>query len=279
MAVFPENELLPNLTDHNARVKSDSVYAEYPKSPVSYAEGYRPITYRQFANVINGLAFWLTETLGLGNGEVLAYFGSNDVRYPALVKAGYCIFLTSPRNSIAAQWSLLKSLNYTPFLSPSPRPPPVTAVVEALHLESFSVPSVEDLLSTDYSHFEYDKIYPTHASDKLVVVHTSGSTGLPKPDTRSLETANAHMRMVALESVHGHDDQHGWLKRKKQFLTLPPFHAAGLASVLFFNAPLDMTIIVPSGAGLPTASAMVEAHKQTPFETALLVHSTLNGLL
>ncbi|KAJ5118014.1 secondary metabolism biosynthetic enzyme [Penicillium atrosanguineum] len=282
MEFRPENQLLPNLIDHYARVKPDAIYAEYPRSPVSYAEGYRPITYRQFANVINGLASWLTETFGPGTGEVLAYFGPNDVRYPALVlgavKAGYCIFLTSPRNSIAAHESLLKSLECTKFLFSSPRPPPVTAVVDALQLESLDVPSVEDLLSTKHPHVEYDKTYPEDAADKMVVVHTSGSTGLPKPVVWSLETANAHMRMVALNSVDEHENQHSWLRGKRQFLTLPPFHAAGLASVLFFNAPLELTVIVPSGGGLPTASAMVEAHKEIQFETALLVPSILNEL-
>lgn len=282
MEFRPENELLPHLIDHYARVKPNQIYAEYPKSAVRHAEGYRPVTYRQFANVINGLASWLTETFGPGNGEILAYFGANDVRYPALVlgavKAGYCIFLTSPRNSIAAHESLLKRLDCSKFLSPAPRPPPVTAVVDALQLEAFDVPDVEDLLSKEYPHFEFKKTYPKDAGDNMVVVHTSGSTGLPKPVIWTLETANAHMRMVAINRIEGHDDQHGWLKGKRQFLTLPPFHAAGLASVLFFNAPLDMTIIVPSGAGLPTASAIVEARKQTPFETALLVPSILNEL-
>jgi acyl-CoA synthetase (AMP-forming)/AMP-acid ligase II len=106
IASFTENEILSDLITRYASVKPDSVYTKFPESPVSYVEGYLPITYRQFANVINSLAFWLTETPGLGNGEVFAHFGSNDVRYPALVlgtvKAGYCIFLTSLLSSIAA---------------------------------------------------------------------------------------------------------------------------------------------------------------------------------
>jgi hypothetical protein len=37
----------------------------------------------------------LTKALGPGHGEILAYLGPNDLRYPALVlgavKAGYCV--------------------------------------------------------------------------------------------------------------------------------------------------------------------------------------------
>lgn len=91
----PRVQLIPHTFDHYARVKPDGIYAEYTVSPISYEHGYRPITFRDFSNAVNGLAWWLTETLGPGNGEILPYIGLNDVRYPALiiaaVKAGYCV--------------------------------------------------------------------------------------------------------------------------------------------------------------------------------------------
>ena len=73
------------------------LYAEYPVSTLSYEEGYRRITYRNFANVINGIAWWLQDTLGPGQDfEALAYIGPNDLRYPALIlgaaKAGYTVY-------------------------------------------------------------------------------------------------------------------------------------------------------------------------------------------
>lgn len=91
----PRDQLVPHNFDNYARLKPDAIYAEYTVSPISYEKGYRPITYKEFANAINGIAWWLTETLGPGNGEILPYIGLNDVRYPALligaVKAGYCV--------------------------------------------------------------------------------------------------------------------------------------------------------------------------------------------
>jgi acyl-CoA synthetase (AMP-forming)/AMP-acid ligase II len=87
--------LLPHLIDHFAKTKPDAVYAEYPLSPISYDLCFRLITFRDLANTVNGIAWWLTGILGLGNGEVLAYIGPNDLRYPALVlgaiKAGYVV--------------------------------------------------------------------------------------------------------------------------------------------------------------------------------------------
>ena len=87
-------DLLPHLVDNRAKWTPDTIYSEYPVSPLTYDEGYRRITYPEFANAINGVAHWLVKTLGASKDfETLAYIGPNDIRYPALilgaVKAGY----------------------------------------------------------------------------------------------------------------------------------------------------------------------------------------------
>ena len=87
-------DFIPNLVDKRAKLTPDTIYSEYPVSTLSYEQGYRSITYKDFANAVNGLARWLIETFGPGkNFETLAYIGPNDLRYPALilgaVKAGY----------------------------------------------------------------------------------------------------------------------------------------------------------------------------------------------
>lgn len=283
MAHFhPDEELLPHIVDHYAKFKPDQLYAEYPRSPTSYDEGFRPITYRAFANAINGIAWWLTETLGQGYGEPLAYIGPNDLRYPALVlgavKAGYCMFLPSPRNSIAAHKHLLKAINCTKILTPTPRPPYLTAILEAVPLSAYDIPSLDDFLVTVFPHFEYTKSYIEGLDDKLAIIHTSGSTGIPKPITWRLSTACAHMRMFGIDAPEGFENQHKWSIGKRQFMPLPPFHAAGLASLTFINISADVTCILPTAAGLPTASALVEALKQTPMDMAALVPSIVQEL-
>ncbi|OQE38082.1 hypothetical protein PENCOP_c009G05932 [Penicillium coprophilum] len=280
---YPESELLPHTVDYYARVKPNALYAEYPASPMSYDDGYVPITYRTFANAINGVAWWLTKTLGPGQGDVLTYIGPNDLRYPALVigavKAEYCMFLTSPRNSLAAHESLLRSLSCTKVLATTPRPPPITNLLDvSMPLEVYDVPSLQELLANEYPHFEYHKNYPDDVSTRLVSIHTSGSTGIPKPISWTFETTTRHMRMVALSPPEDFEGQHSWSQGKRMFLTLPPFHAGGLGVLLFMGMPAGMTIILPTSGGLPTAAALVEARKQTPFEIALVVPSIIHEL-
>ncbi|KAL3444616.1 acetyl-CoA synthetase-like protein [Aspergillus insuetus] len=275
-------QLFPHIVDHYAAVKPDSIYAEYPVSPTSYEDGYRPITFKAFANAINGIAHWLVDQLGPGNSEILAYMGPNDLRYPALVlgavKAGYCMFLTSPRNSVAAHTNLLERLQCTKFLAPLPRPPPVTAILEANTVDILDVPSVDDLLEKDYPHFELTKTYAEAAKERLAVIHTSGSTGIPKPIFWTHEGACTHMCTTDLDPPDGYVSHSRLPFGKRMFLVPPPFHAAGLAYSLFISIPFGTTIIFPASGGLPTASGLVEARKKTQIDVLLGVPSIIEEL-
>ncbi|GLB20862.1 putative NRPS-like protein biosynthetic cluster [Aspergillus tubingensis] len=273
----PRSELLPNIFDYYAQVKPDAIYAEYPVNSMTYEEGYRPITYKALANAINGVAGWLTKTLGPGTGEILAYLGPNDLRYPALVlgavKAGYCMFLTSPRNSAVAHQSLFTKLGCATLLTPSPRPPFIAGIVDAHSVKVADVPSMAELLATEYPVFPYHKTYPAAAHDRLVILHTSGSTGIPKPIIWTHDSAAKHMHMQRLDIPAGCEGQDSWGFGKRMYLSLPPFHAAGLGHILFITMPVDITLIMPTAAGLPNATGMVAARKQTPFDWAIVVPS------
>ena len=94
-----KNQFLPNVVDRRAVEHPEAVFGEYPLSPQTYGHGFRSVTYKDLANVINGLAHWLKKTLGVaGSSEHLPYLGPNDVRYPALilaaVKVGHTVGLS-----------------------------------------------------------------------------------------------------------------------------------------------------------------------------------------
>ncbi|KAK6595947.1 thioester reductase domain-containing protein [Botrytis cinerea] len=115
-------QLLNNIVDGLAKVRPGTIYAEVPRSSISYEFGYRKISYANFANAINGLAQWLHDTLGPAeNFPTLAYIGPNDFRYNALmlaaVKAGYKaggIFMTL-LNAVFNQIPLIYPLSGVPL--------------------------------------------------------------------------------------------------------------------------------------------------------------------
>ncbi len=87
-------QLLNNVVDGAAKTTPDLVYAELPRSSVDLSQGFRQVTYHDFANAINGIAWWLRKSVGPSETfETLTYIGPNDLRHNLLllgaVKAGY----------------------------------------------------------------------------------------------------------------------------------------------------------------------------------------------
>jgi acyl-CoA synthetase (AMP-forming)/AMP-acid ligase II len=79
---------VPDIVNQKARDYPESVYGVWPIDPQSYSSGVRAITYAQLNNIVNGLAWYLSERLnGTKDNEILAYVGPNDVRFTALLLA------------------------------------------------------------------------------------------------------------------------------------------------------------------------------------------------
>lgn len=97
------DELLPHTLFSLAAKYPDLTYSEYPKNPLDISQGYRKITYREVANAVNALAWWIAENVGKpakDNGEeTVVYMGPNDLRYGILalgsVMTGYKVRLTA----------------------------------------------------------------------------------------------------------------------------------------------------------------------------------------
>ena len=86
--------LLPTTIDEVAKHNPEKVFASMLKSPGNLQDGYRDITFRQIANGVNQVAWWLERELGRSSTfETLAYLAPGDIRYTiiavAAVKAGY----------------------------------------------------------------------------------------------------------------------------------------------------------------------------------------------
>ena len=61
---LPRRQLLNHVVDRRAKEDPEVIYAEYPISATGYDQGFLKITYKDLANAINGLAWWLHNTIG-----------------------------------------------------------------------------------------------------------------------------------------------------------------------------------------------------------------------
>lgn len=126
---------------------------------------------------------------------------------------------------MVAHTSLLNRLGCMTIAAPSRKMPQVADILEALPLRFLQVPSVDELLQTKYPVFPFQKTLATAGNEPLMIIHTSGSTGIPKPLIWTHEVGARCMRMVSMDAPDGYDSQDRSLVHgKRMFMTFPPFH-------------------------------------------------------
>ncbi|KAK2603194.1 hypothetical protein N8I77_009668 [Diaporthe amygdali] len=283
-----QGETLPSMVDRLARDNPNGVYGLWPTAPTSYDLGFRTITYAQLANIVNGLAWLIVKELWPGTEDhpVLTYVGPNDVRLTAMilaaVKTNYVLFLTSPRNSPAAHRSLFEALKCETLVTTDPTPPPANAILEAANPRprQLTVPGIDELLAQTYPPFSYDKPFEAARWDPLVVIHTSGSTGIPKPLIWTQECGIRHHDCAArnLPDQEGVTSVDHFITGKRLMVTVPPFHGAGMGQYMLWAIPFGSIPIAPAAVGIVTAQGLADALTQTPADVAVLVPSVVAEL-
>ncbi|PYI36626.1 NRPS-like enzyme [Aspergillus indologenus CBS 114.80] len=152
-------------------------------------QGFREVTFRDLSQAVNAMSWWIDDTLGKPqSGEKIAYLGNNDVRYIIFMlachKTGYTIFLPSTRLSDEAYNRVLMDTKCTHLLF-SREKSPIASRLRTLDwkMQFQEVPSVADILGngSGTSHFEFSKTYDEVVDQIAFIIHSSGTTGMPKP--------------------------------------------------------------------------------------------------
>lgn len=102
-------------------------------------------------------------------------------------------------------------------------------VVEILDREDFSgvlCPSVKDFLELPVPHFDYDKTFEEAQNDPLVVLHTSGTSGTPKPFVWTHGWAASFIQQNQLTPPEGFESASTWQQGHRLLNMLPWFHVS-----------------------------------------------------
>ncbi|KAL9098748.1 MAG: hypothetical protein Q9163_005648 [Psora crenata] len=275
-ALRGQKQLVNNIVDGMAKNRPQALYAEIPVSPNSYEDGYRKVTYSELANAINGVAWWLKEKLGQGKEhETLAYIGPNDIGYVPMVlgavKAGYKLLLVSPRNPISDHISLFEATGCKVLLTPAPpHSPLVRGILKACPLRILDSPCLPELLEKPCPHYPFPKTFAAARQEPLVVVHTSGTTAVPKPIVYSHDFAASVLQYYEIEAPAGFESQAASYRSTRFFLAFPFFHGGSLF-VAMMDAIAHQTIIVtPLAGATPSAQVVVDGLKHTKADVLTL---------
>ncbi|KAK5996265.1 Non-canonical non-ribosomal peptide synthetase FUB8-like protein [Cladobotryum mycophilum] len=181
--------LLVNIVDEYATTEPERAYAYAPVSS-DPEDGFKPITFKAVANAVNYIAHKITDALkergeSTDDFPTIAYIGPNDVRYPimalACVKAHCKAFFISPRNSLAANLSLFNATNTHVIVYSDTFADKAQEWLAEYPMESIQASSPDVWLEAETTPFPYSATYEEARWHPYVAIHTSGSTGIPKP--------------------------------------------------------------------------------------------------
>ncbi|EHA50195.1 hypothetical protein MGG_03422 [Pyricularia oryzae 70-15] len=267
--------------EEKARLTPSNIFARVPL-PNWETNGYRSITWKQYNDGINKIAWWLDETLGKSvNNDTVAYFGANDIRYAymfaALNKTGRKLMTPDGRLSKGALHGLLAETECKAWLYTEDEvaeQTPLALEETGVRLQLF--PSMEWVLDADEAPaYPYTKTYEESKHEEVVVIHTSGTTGPPKPIYMSngfWAAACASPRLAKRHWPRGmsSDELYG----RSLILACPMRWNSGLILTNSFGVFADTCCIIPPAdtVGLPPATFaklaemnLVEGLVATPF--------------
>jgi len=180
--------LIVNIIDERAREEPVREWVWIPRTSHP-RDGWKAITYAQAANAINRVAHRLVETSGLPKKRefpTVAFIGPNDVRYLVFtlgaVKAGYQAMFISTRNSMEGQLNLFELTNcHTLWFDGSFKETVQAWLHERDMVAIMTLPIDRWFPEARVDPYPYHKTFEEGEWDPLMVLHTSGSTGFPKP--------------------------------------------------------------------------------------------------
>ena len=260
---------LDRLVSETATKFPERTWMSIPASS-DLSSGWKHITYQQFAYAIDGFAQFVERTHGNGDGRtVAAFMGLNDERHTVavigLMKAGYIVMLPSPRNSQEHQSSLFDAAKST-CLFYDPRMDRQAEVVICAKPETrmYSIPHFDDLVQQGKTEGPYESRCSIDYDDHVLVMHTSGSTGAPKP----IFLTNGFLSLLdpsgsisppqdRQSAYHSFASWHG-----KFFSALPLYHVFGTIVMVRTICTAD-NLVLPSADRPANATAIAQILKET----------------
>ncbi|KAJ5364757.1 uncharacterized protein N7496_010470 [Penicillium cataractarum] len=245
-----EKRLLSRVVDDAAQRDPERLFAVIPRG-VKVSDGFQNFTMKELAHVVNSLCWWIEKTIGPAiSQERLAYIGMNDVRYCMFIlacqKLGYEAFLPSTRNSDDAHVHLLKAADCTKIFFGEERHTRVLEIQELCpNVEIFQVPTLQQMFGDKNGRrsYIYQEAYDDVENHPICIIHSSGTTGMPKLVSLTNGFFKCHDKFSRLLWPESRQPAtfYNYGQDELVLATTPFFHLMGLISFvmsIFHNVPV-----------------------------------------
>ncbi|KAH9883223.1 hypothetical protein F4778DRAFT_56041 [Xylariomycetidae sp. FL2044] len=280
--------LMTAVLDELAKSTPTRLYAAIPKS-ADVTEGFRDITVADMARCVDFMAHWIENLYGRSQDfETISFIGIPDLRgaaiFQAVVKCGFKLLLPSPRNPPSTNKSLMEQTGSTKLLYAAECRPIVKQLEDVVpYIQFTAVPSFDEMITSTPKHYPYEKTFDSCRNDPVVVLHSSGSTGLPKPITMT------HGSFAVLDNEHNLPDVPGRRKRDwsmwtfdgeaRVYTVFPFFHLAGFLSLTLQTIFMNASPVLGPPHLLPEPALLKQVILNQKLRSMFLPPAVIEGLL
>ena len=175
----------------------------------------------------------------------------------------------SPRNNLEGHLHVLQGVDCQIFLSAQDTN--IEHIVSKRPMFTSTVPQLEELLDEyPVETYPYLKTFEEARMDPSLVLHTTGSTGLPKPITWKVGILSTYEAWRTIPPVDGYvPTTEIYQQSKRAYTSMPLFHTSGLNAGITWALLLGVTLVYGAPHVIPNAAYADEMHKYAGVDASM----------